>query len=166
MSYDFIKINDVELIENPNTDTKVLVEDGGDIKRVPKSAIGAQADWNVADESSPAFIKNKPSVTQADWNETDDTKPAYILNKPTKLGGYMYYYYYNYYLYKCEDFNFNRGDTHVTKDEFEADYYSYPILLKCDYMNPSFVVGYNNEYNKIHYADGNYLYDYNINWNT
>lgn len=166
MSYNFIKISDVEMIENPNTDTKVLVEDDGDIKRVPKSAIGAQADWNVSDESSPAFIKNKPNVTQADWNETDDTNPAYILNKPANLGGYMYYYYYNYYLYKCEDFNFNKGDTPVTENEFQTDFYSHPILFKpSSYSDPSLIVSYNNAYNRIHYVSGNSIYDQDVQWN-
>lgn len=92
MSYDFVKVSNIDLVENPNEEANVLVEDGGDIKRVPKSAIGAQADWN----------------------ETDDTNPAYILNKPTNLGGYAYYYYYGYYLYKCADANFEKGENYVS----------------------------------------------------
>lgn len=142
MSYDFIKISDVDLVGKPNESANVIIEDGGDIKRVPKSAIGAQADWN----------------------ETDDKNPAYILNKPTNLGGYLYYYYYGYYLYKCADANFERGDAHVSQAEFEADYYSSPILLKDGYV-VSPVVSYNNEYSRVHFADGNYLIDVDVSWN-
>ena len=29
---------------------------------------------------------------QADWDETDETSPAFIMNKPENLGGYVYYY--------------------------------------------------------------------------
>lgn len=134
MSYDFIRLSDVDLVENPNESANVIVEDGGDIKRVPKSAIGAQADWN----------------------ETDDKNPAYILNKPTNLGGYLYYYYYGYYLYKCADANFERGDIKVSQEEFETDYCSSPILLNTGYVI-SPVVGYNNEYGRVYYADGDNL---------
>jgi hypothetical protein len=142
MPYDFVKISDVDLVENPNESANVIVEDGGDIKRVPKSAIGAQADWN----------------------ETDDKNPAYILNKPTNLGGYLYYYYYGYYLYKCADANFERGNVHVSQDEFEADYYSSPILLNNGYV-VSPVVGYDNEYSKINFVNGEYLEYAPARWN-
>lgn len=121
MPYDFIKITDVDLMEEANEGTNVIVEDDGDLKRVP----------------------------------------AFILNKPTKMGGYTYYYYYNYYLYKCDDHTFNRGDTPVTQTEFEADYYSCPILLNNGYsISP--VVSYNNVDSKVHFADGNV----NVDWNT
>ena len=45
-----------------------------------------QSDWDEADPTSPAYIKNKPSSgtqVQADWTEADITSPAYIQNKPT-----------------------------------------------------------------------------------
>jgi hypothetical protein len=38
----------------------LIVNDNGSAKQIAASAVGAQADWNVTDESSPAFIKNKP----------------------------------------------------------------------------------------------------------
>ena len=44
------------------------------------------ADWNVTDSTSKAFIKNKPKVPDeqinADWNETDTNSKAFIKNKP------------------------------------------------------------------------------------
>ena len=44
-----------------------------------------QSDWNEEDNTSPAYIKNKPSGTmqvQSDWTEADTTSPAYIKHKP------------------------------------------------------------------------------------
>ena len=60
----------------------LIVNDGGSAKQIAASAVGAQADFSVTDETSPAFIKNKPEVVQADWNVSDETSPAFIKNKP------------------------------------------------------------------------------------
>ena len=38
----------------------LIVNDNGVAKQIAASEVGAQADWNVMDEHSPAFIKNKP----------------------------------------------------------------------------------------------------------
>ena len=50
-------------------------------------ANAVQADWNVTDTTSLAYIKNKPTIpaspVQSDWNVTDTTSLAYIKNKPT-----------------------------------------------------------------------------------
>lgn len=59
----------------------LIVNDDGAAKQIAASAVGAQADWAVTDESSPAFIKNK-SQAQADWFEEDENSPAFIKNKP------------------------------------------------------------------------------------
>ena len=48
-----------------------------------------QADWEVTDEDSKAFIKNKPTIpipveqVQTDWEESDEDSKAFIKNKPT-----------------------------------------------------------------------------------
>ena len=68
MSYEFITLSEVEVIET-SKGANLLVEEDGEIKRLPAS------NFNTT-----------PNV-QADWNETDDTSPAYIANKPTSLGG-------------------------------------------------------------------------------
>ena len=60
----------------------LIVNDNGYAKQVAASAVGMQADWDVHDESSPAFIKNKPATAQADWCETDENSPSFIKNKP------------------------------------------------------------------------------------
>lgn len=39
----------------------LIVNDNGVAKQIAASAVGAQADWAVTDETSPAFIKNKPA---------------------------------------------------------------------------------------------------------
>lgn len=61
MSYNFTKLSDVEQVTDIAAGANVLVENEGDIQRVPTSLIGAQADWSEADENSPAFILNKPT---------------------------------------------------------------------------------------------------------
>lgn len=152
MAYEFVKVSDVEVVENPSTNVNVIVEDGGDIKKVPKSAIGAQADWN----------------------ETDETKPAFIMNKPENLGGYQYYYYYNYYMYKCADrkfeidysLNLSGGEGSVSKEQFENDYYAGPIMMKnVDLQDGVLVIGYDNEYDRIGFHDGTSTDTRNLKWN-
>ena len=45
-----------------------------------------QSDWGQADNTSPDYIKNKPSIPaaqiQSDWNQTNNLQPDYIKNKP------------------------------------------------------------------------------------
>lgn len=60
-----------------------------DAKFLPDNIGGTQADWNETDETSPSFIKNKPSINadgtvilQSDWNETNEQSSAHIKNKP------------------------------------------------------------------------------------
>ena len=70
------KLSEVEIIESP-VNPNFIVEDEGEIKRIPPESI-------------------TPSQVQADWEETDASSPAYILNKPESLGGgggeIVYYY--------------------------------------------------------------------------
>lgn len=60
----------------------LIVNDNGAAKQIAASAVGAQADWAETDETSAAFIKNKPEVVQADWSVEDSSNPAFIKNKP------------------------------------------------------------------------------------
>lgn len=71
------KLSEVEVIESP-VNPNFIIEDEGEIKRIPPEAI-------------------TPSRVQSDWDETDASSPAYILNKPESLGGggggeIVYYY--------------------------------------------------------------------------
>ena len=69
MSYEFIKLNEVELVENVSN-ANILIEENGEIKRLAAEDLNItggsgehyQADWLEEDESHPAFILNKPSV--------------------------------------------------------------------------------------------------------
>ena len=46
----------------------LIVNDNGSAKQIAASSVGAQADWAVEDETSPAFIKNKPvEEWDLDW---------------------------------------------------------------------------------------------------
>ena len=49
----------------------LIVNDNGAAKQIAASAVGAQADWTETDETSPAFIKNKP-VEEWDLDLTCD----------------------------------------------------------------------------------------------
>ena len=57
---EFKKLSAVDSVVEPIQSAQVLIEEDGVIKKTPKNAIGAQADWAEIDETSPAFIKNKP----------------------------------------------------------------------------------------------------------
>ena len=67
MSYEYKKLCDVTLDESPNS-PNLLVEDGGEIKRVPVSKV-------------------VPAQVQSDFEEDDITDPAFILNKPEQTSG-------------------------------------------------------------------------------
>lgn len=49
--------------------------------------VNVQADWNVTNTSSDAYIKNKPTIpaaqVQSDWTQTNTSAVDYIKNKPT-----------------------------------------------------------------------------------
>ena len=67
MAIQTTKLSEVEVIESP-VNPNFIIEDEGEIKRIPPEAI-------------------TPSQVQADWDETDTSSPAYILSKPESLGG-------------------------------------------------------------------------------
>lgn len=100
------KLNEVTLVESVGDEANVLIEENAEIKRVPKTAIGAQADWD----------------------ETDETSPAFIMNKPESLGGYTYYSYYNNKLHKS-DGTYSLETEEPTRAEFESEYRKNPIMI-------------------------------------
>jgi len=66
MAYQYKKLSEVEMHENPSS-PNILVEEGGEVVRVPASNLTTsgskvQADWNETNEDSPAFILNKPDL--------------------------------------------------------------------------------------------------------
>lgn len=70
-------------IDNLTTQIDDIISGEGYVKDTDLDVL--QSDWDEADPTSPAYIKNKPSSgtqVQADWTEADTTSPAYILNKP------------------------------------------------------------------------------------
>lgn len=52
-------ITDVPVAESAEG-LNLIANDDGVAKQIPASIVGAQADWAEMDETSPAFIKNKP----------------------------------------------------------------------------------------------------------
>lgn len=70
---EFKKLSAVEAVTSVSDTASILIEEDGVIKRAPKDEIGAQADWTETNESSPAFIKNKPHKELVyEWNFTPD----------------------------------------------------------------------------------------------
>ena len=70
-------------IDNLTTQIDDIISGEGYVKDTDLDVL--QSDWDEADPTSPAYIKNKPSSgtqVQADWTEADTTSPAYIKNKP------------------------------------------------------------------------------------
>lgn len=67
MAYTYKKLTDVALIESAET-PNLLIEDGGDIKKISASNLvtpQTKADWEETDPNSAAFILNKPDLSQA-----------------------------------------------------------------------------------------------------
>lgn len=67
MAYTYKKLIDVALVESAET-PNVLIEDSGDIKKIPSSNLvtsQTKADWAETDPNSFAFILNKPDLSQA-----------------------------------------------------------------------------------------------------
>ena len=82
-SYPFLLKSDYEHnIQNISDTVIEAVEDY--IEHNPFQQVNS--DWNETDESSKAYILNKPEIpdaqVQSNWNETDTNSKAYILNKP------------------------------------------------------------------------------------
>ena len=67
MAYAYKKLADVTLVESA-AEPNVLIEDFGDVKKIPASNLVAKqtrADWEETDPNSLAFILNKPDLSQA-----------------------------------------------------------------------------------------------------
>ena len=66
MAYSYKKLADVTLVESA-AEPNVLIEDSGDVKKIPASNLVAKqtrADWEETDPNSLAFILNKPDSSQ------------------------------------------------------------------------------------------------------
>ena len=67
MAYTYKKLTDVVLVESAET-PNLLIEEGGDIKKISASNLvtpQTKADWDETDPNSFAFILNKPDLSQA-----------------------------------------------------------------------------------------------------
>ena len=67
MAYNYKKLADVTLVESV-AEPNVLIEDSGDVKKIPASNLAAKqtrADWEETNPNSLAFILNKPDLSQA-----------------------------------------------------------------------------------------------------
>ena len=70
MAYTYKKLTDVDLVESAET-PNLLIEEGGDIKKIAASNLvtpQTKADWDETDPNSAAFILNKPDLSQAGAN--------------------------------------------------------------------------------------------------
>ena len=67
MAYTYKKLTDVALVESAEM-PNLLIEEGGDIKKISASNLvtpQTKADWDETDPNSAAFILNKPDLSQA-----------------------------------------------------------------------------------------------------
>lgn len=67
MAYTYKKLTDVDLVESATT-PNLLIEEGGDIKKISASNLvtpQTKSDWEETDPNSAAFILNKPDLSQA-----------------------------------------------------------------------------------------------------
>lgn len=78
----------ISMQDYPNNSTLAAVIEAIDETKADKDEL-VQADWNETDETSLAFIKNKPEIAadggvtvQSDWTQEDTTAADYIKNKP------------------------------------------------------------------------------------
>lgn len=73
----------------------LIVNDNGAAKQIAASAVGAQADWTITDETSPAFVKNKPFYTELDedGNELIHKIDAKYLPESSNNDVYRFYGY-------------------------------------------------------------------------
>ena len=66
-----------------NTENRFLKHTtGGNLEFSSITIAQTQADWDVAETDSAAYIKNKPTIAQADWDVAETDSAAYIKNKP------------------------------------------------------------------------------------
>ncbi len=66
MAYSYKKLTDVALVETAET-PNILIEEGGDIKKISASNLvtpQTKANWEETDPNSFAFILNKPDLSQ------------------------------------------------------------------------------------------------------
>ena len=66
MAYTYTKLADVALVESAET-PNLLIEEGGDVKKISVSNIvtpQTKADWDETNPNSAAFILNKPDLSQ------------------------------------------------------------------------------------------------------
>lgn len=65
----------------------LIVNDNGAAKQIAAGAVGAQADWTETDETSPAFVKNKPVeewdldfIVNVQYSEDNGRELTYTVN--------------------------------------------------------------------------------------
>lgn len=74
-------------VDTNGTDRLMTAAEGTKLAGIATGAeVNVQADWNEADNTSDAYIANKPTIPaaqiQSDWNQSDNTSADFIKNKP------------------------------------------------------------------------------------
>ena len=95
MSYDFKKINELELVNGVPEGANVLIETEGTTKRLPSTAINngyskeEVYNKNEAYSKDEVYNKNeadekfltKETIAKPDWNQNDENAPDYVKNR-------------------------------------------------------------------------------------
>lgn len=136
MSYNFTKLSDVDLMEEANESTNILVEQDGVINKIPaetfkgsSSSSGSVFSPNIVNSiyACDGFkvIKLNPTVEELSSYGTMQTMVQDAL----------------------------RYGTLPTKREFQVDFYSKPVILMDDYYRIKQVVSFDSTYGHIYVLD-------------
>ena len=138
MAYEFKKLSEVLEVETANSTAKVLIEEEGIIKKVPKDEVGGlkEVDWEI--------ITNKPKIVTS-WNDLEDkpfdvkTELVEIVPKQsfTKNGTYgeaNRFYITGDYDFSTLPVNINGGQPDVYEGEYTIVFND--VTYKCNYSYP------------------------------
>ena len=82
MNYEFTKLSDVSAVETIGTEAKVLIEENGEIVKVPAAEVGTRGavtsvNGKSADDNGAVEIE-VPEQVQANWEQTNETAVDFV----------------------------------------------------------------------------------------
>ena len=119
----------------------LIVNDSGSAKQIAASEVGAQADFSVTDENSPAFVKNKPFYDTRKYITT----PEVTVNGTTIDWGYIK-------IADSIDFDINKV---VSISRYGNDGYkliNVPVVIESSSGKGTWIVTYTDEWDEYWWA--------------
>lgn len=87
---EFKRLAEVDVVEVANDTDKVLIEQNGEIKRVPKTEVGGSGSGNVLIITATEIPEERSIVYSA--NMTLDKVRAALYDGPVLMGAYVFFY--------------------------------------------------------------------------